>query len=194
MMQTAADRDLRISYLDHFNVPVRDMNVARKFYTEVLGGVVVHEASWYLVPDRSGNGSSPGAHLDIKLFRGNGILQPYYQPWGQPSLHQVHPHGAFRAASPEAFGALIRRLSEHQIPHLLLSEEPTDASGRASASAFLRDPDMNQIEVSCTGYALQEDASAGEFDPTLQYYRWADWRAQVPYGGPPEQLLERGRG
>ena len=42
--KSAADRDLRFLRLDHFTVPVRDLNVAREFYCGVLGGAVVAEA------------------------------------------------------------------------------------------------------------------------------------------------------
>ena len=34
--KSAADRDLRLHNLDHFNVPVRDLNVARKFFSGIL--------------------------------------------------------------------------------------------------------------------------------------------------------------
>ena len=44
--RSAADRDLRLLRLDHFNVPVRDLEVARKFYCEVLGGFVVGFLIW----------------------------------------------------------------------------------------------------------------------------------------------------
>src|SRR5437763_12571209 len=83
--RSAADRDLRLLRLDHFNVPVRDLEVARKFYCEVLGGFVVAEPEW----DRHRSGRSVGAHLDFQLFNGDGHLNVFWQPWGQPAPDQL---------------------------------------------------------------------------------------------------------
>src|SRR5881296_836011 len=71
--KSAAERDLRLLRLDHFNVPVRDLEVARKFYCEVLGGEVVIEATWLGHNARRVR----GAHLDIQLFEGEANLNAY---------------------------------------------------------------------------------------------------------------------
>ena len=45
-LKSATERNLRLQELDHFTVPIRDFNVARKFYSEVLGGIVTQEPVW----------------------------------------------------------------------------------------------------------------------------------------------------
>ena len=44
---------------------------------------------------------------------------------------------------------------------------------------------MNQLELHCESYPFRAGIQVGTFDPTVQYYRWADWRAAVSEGGAP---------
>src|SRR5438093_12411495 len=99
--KSAADRDLRLHNLDHFNVPVRDLNVARKFYCEVLGGVVVYETDW----SRHEAGRGMGAHLDFNGSDDPGCLIAYWQAWGQPGPAHVFRHRASRATDTATIDA-----------------------------------------------------------------------------------------
>src|SRR5687767_2290893 len=101
--RSAADRDLRLINLDHFNVPVRDLNVARKFYCDVLGGLVIAEPDWR---GHTG-GRVRGAHLDVQLFNDYGHINAYWQPWGQPAPDQMFPHRAFRVPSAAKLDELM---------------------------------------------------------------------------------------
>ena len=114
---SAADRDLRLRCLDHFTVPVRDFNVGRKFYCEVLGGVVTQEPDW----EPFHRGRTFGAHMGIQLFEEDGHLVLYWQPWGQPAADQMHPHRAFTVESAERLDAMARKLAQ--------ADERTEDSG-----------------------------------------------------------------
>lgn len=179
--KSAADRDLRLLRLDHFTVPVRDVHVARKFYGEVLGGVVRQEATW----DRHNTGLAIGAHVDIFLFEGAAHLVCFWQPWGQPAPDQMFPHKAFRVAEPAKIDEITARLDAARVPHVLVTPSEATDGTLVPVSLYFRDPDQNQLELWCGAYPYRDQIHVGTFDPTVQYYRWADWRALVPEGGAP---------
>jgi catechol 2,3-dioxygenase-like lactoylglutathione lyase family enzyme len=179
--RTAADRDLRLLRLDHFTAPVRDLNVARKFYCEVLGGVVKQEPTW----DRHNSGLAVGAHIDIQLFDGDGYIIGYWQPWGQPAPDQMFPHKAFRVADPWRIDDMMARLNAVRVPYVLVTSNEATDGAPVPISLYFRDPDGNQLELCCGAYPFRPGIHVGPFDPTQQYYRWADWRALVPDGGAP---------
>jgi len=177
--KSAADRDLRLHNLDHFNVPVRDLEVARKFYCEVLGGAVVYEPNW----SRHEAGRAMGAHLDFKVFDDPGCLIAYWQPFGQPGPDHVFPHRAFRAKDATKLDEHIERLRSAKVPFVTVAGREAKPGEQVPVSIFFRDPDGNQLELRCESYPYAPDMEGGTFDPTVQGYRWADWRAKVGEGG-----------
>ena len=179
--RSAAERDLRLLHLDHFNVPVRDLNVARRFYCDVLGGDVVMEPNW--LPHQGGR--YRGAHLDVQLFDGEGHINAYWQPWGQPAPDQLFPHRAFRVSSAAKLDELIGRLESARVPHILATRQEARDRSPVPVSLYVRDPDGNQLELRCPAYPFHPAIRVGSFEPSLQYYPWIDWREAVAEGGSP---------
>jgi catechol 2,3-dioxygenase-like lactoylglutathione lyase family enzyme len=180
--RSAAERDLRLLHLDHFNVPVRDLEVARRFYCEVLGGEVVVEAIWL----GHNQGRVRGAHLDIQLFPGEANLNAFWQPWGFPATDQVFPHRAFRVADAAKLDELLARLERAGVPTVLVTKKQAKEGEQVPVSLYFHDPDGNQLELRCEAYPYSRDMQVGAFDPGAQYYPWREWRALVPDGGAPE--------
>jgi len=179
--QSASQRGLVIQRLDHFTVPVRDFNVSKKFYLELLGGEVTYQPDWepFLA------GRSTGAHMNIKLFREDGHLVLYWQPWGQPGPDQVHPHRAFTVDGVEQFDEVLHRLDNAEVPYVLVSAKEAPQGEPLRTSAYFRDPDGNQLEVVCAAYPFKPGISIGRFEPSAQGYPWGEWRRMVPDGGAP---------
>jgi len=179
--RSAADRDLRLLHLDHFNVPVRDLNVARRFYCDVLGGLVIQEPNWR--PHDVGR--YRGAHLDIQLFNDEGHINAYWQPWGQPGPDQLFPHRAFRVPTAAKLDEMISRLKAARVPFVLATRQEAREGTPVPVSLYFRDPDGNQLELHCDAYPIRSEIAMNVFDPTVQYYPWRDWRAAVSEGGAP---------
>jgi catechol 2,3-dioxygenase-like lactoylglutathione lyase family enzyme len=180
--RSAAERDLRLLHLDHFNVPVRDLNVARKFYCEILGGVVIMEPSWR----RHETGRARGAHLDIQLFDGEGHVNAYWQPWGQPAPDQLFPHRAFRVGSATKLDEIMGRLRREGVPHVLAARQGAPLGTPVPVALYFRDPDGNQLELRCEAYPFGPGIHLGAFEPSQQYFPWTEWRARVTDGGAPQ--------
>lgn len=181
--RSAAERDLRLLNLDHFNVPVRDLEVARRFYCDVLGGIAIMEPNWR----RHEAGRVRGAHLDVQLFNDEGHINAYWQPWGQPLPDQVFPHRAFRLLTPTKLDEMIERLTAAGVPCILTSREEAAEGTLVPVSLYFRDPDGNQLELRCDAYPFRPGVQVGVFDPTLQYYRWRDWAETAAAGGAPDR-------
>jgi catechol 2,3-dioxygenase-like lactoylglutathione lyase family enzyme len=179
--KSAAERDLRLLHLDHFNVPVRDLNVARKFYCDILGGAVIMEPVWR--PNEGGR--NRGAHLDVQLFDGEGHVNAYWQPWGQPGPDQVFPHRAFRVNSAAKLDEMMSRMENARVPYILSTRERVAEGAPVPASLYVRDPDGNQLELRCEAYPFRPGIQVGAFEPSQQYYPWSDWRTTAADGGVP---------
>jgi catechol 2,3-dioxygenase-like lactoylglutathione lyase family enzyme len=177
--KSAADRDLRLHRLDHFTMPIRDFNVATKFYSEILGGVVTLGPVWEGPPGRP----NAGAHAAVQVFDQDGHMVLYLQPWGQPAPDQLHPHRAFRIKSVELLDALMKRLQNAEVPYVAVAPLAAKPGEPVCLRVYFKDPDGNQLEVSCPEYPFRADLHVGTFNPMMLSYSWQKWRDMVPDGG-----------
>jgi hypothetical protein len=121
----------------------------------------------------------------VQLFAGEGHVNAYWQPWGQPQPDQLFPHRAFRVATAARLDEIIGRLGEARVPHVLATREPAADGAEVAVALYVRDPDGNQLELRCERYPFRHGIQVGAFEPSQQYYPWTEWRARVAEGGSP---------
>ncbi len=140
----------RLACLDHVTIPVLDLDVARRFYCEVLG------AAYFMTVDdetfkKHGRPPAPnggeGAH-HVSLFLGGVTrIDLFKQREGQPRPAAGHPHFAFRV-SPRAMMKWKRRLEAHHVP----TDGPLQLGPPGQASLYFNDPSGNHLEIVTMGF------------------------------------------
>ena len=118
----------RFSGLSHVSLACRDLAESKRFYSEVLGGELVHEI--------------PG-FVEYRIADVIFGLSEQNQGWTAPD-HE-YPHYAFYLDGPN-FDRMIHWLDQHGVPNHPYRRDPT-------ALVYFRDPSGNLFELYCdTGY------------------------------------------
>jgi catechol 2,3-dioxygenase-like lactoylglutathione lyase family enzyme len=156
----------RLRGLDHVTIPVHDLDVARRFYCDVLGAahlMTIDEAALKrLSRPPAANGGDGVYHVSVLLGAAT-RLDLFLQAQGQPALMQAHPHYAFRVAP----GEMLRwkeRLEANGVP----TEGPLQLGPPGQASLYFNDPSGNHLEVTCFGFARPIPIRA----PTMTALAW----------------------
>jgi catechol 2,3-dioxygenase-like lactoylglutathione lyase family enzyme len=141
----------RLRLLDHVTIPVKDLDVSRSFYCDVLG------AAYMMTIDAAAlekfgrppaeNGGDGTYHVSV-LLGGSTRVDLFLQNSGQPMLTQGHPHFAFRVRP----GDLLKwkaRLEGSGVP----TEGPLQLGPPGQASLYFNDPSGNHLEITCLGFS-----------------------------------------
>jgi catechol 2,3-dioxygenase-like lactoylglutathione lyase family enzyme len=113
----------------HFTIPVKNLDRAEKFYTELLGFEKVGRTD-RIVFLRAG-----GSDFFNLTYSENPITL------NAGSRHEIH--SAFKVA-PETYEATIKRLPEKGVE--IFKEEDRQSGVFVGRSAYIRDPDGNVLE------------------------------------------------
>jgi catechol 2,3-dioxygenase-like lactoylglutathione lyase family enzyme len=171
--KSAKDVGLTIEGVNHFTLPVRNHDKARKFYVEILGAEVRREADWASVKA----GRSRSTAMAVRMCEGV-ELDLFWQPFGAGAPDQEHPHHAFYVQLPEELDAFRARLEATGVPTFLVTrqQEPAPKPGDpCSVELYFNDPDGNHLEIDCRNYPFRPDIHVGPFDPWLTEYSWRHW-------------------
>jgi catechol 2,3-dioxygenase-like lactoylglutathione lyase family enzyme len=140
----------RLYTLDHITIPVHDLDLARRFYCDVLGGqyaMTIDEAALRRfgrpIPENGGEGMY---HVSVYMG-GDTRVDLFLQSKGQPEPALGHPHYAFRVR-PGDMLEWKARLESRGIP----TEGPLQLGFPGQASLYFNDPSGNHLEVTCTGF------------------------------------------
>jgi catechol 2,3-dioxygenase-like lactoylglutathione lyase family enzyme len=129
----AHERSPRPHFIDlaHVSVPVRDLDEARRFYTEVLGGRLILNI--------------PGDFVEVII--GTTIFGMSAKNGRAPAPGAEFPHVALSIASDQ-FLPMKRWLEDHGVTtHELWTRNRTEAL------MYFKDPSGNLFEIYCTNYA-----------------------------------------
>jgi len=167
----AEELGLTIEGVNHFTIPVRDHDKARKFWVELLGGVVRREPDWESV--RKGRSNSTA--MAVRMCEGM-ELDLFYQPFGQGEPDQAYPHNAFWVQAPQELDEFRTRLEGTGVPTVLMTRQVDPAPGQpCTVELHFRDPDGNPVEIACRNYPFREGVHVGPFDRWQIAYLWRDW-------------------
>jgi catechol 2,3-dioxygenase-like lactoylglutathione lyase family enzyme len=145
---------VQISGIDHLTLPVHDLDLAERFYTQVLGAEVVFRT------DRSR--SMPFIAIAI----GNSpLIDLFQQPWGQPAANQPNPHLAF-AVRGEDLLELKQWLIAHQIP----VAGPIRFGPPGHGSLYFQDPFGNHLELCAMDFT--GDVNLEPYEMEKLSYQW----------------------
>jgi catechol 2,3-dioxygenase-like lactoylglutathione lyase family enzyme len=141
----------RIGALDHVTIAVRDLDVARKFFCDVLGAehfmTIDDEAFKRFGRPPAPNGGEGAHHVSVYLG-GSTRIDLFLQQTGQPAVAQGHPHYAFEVPARHLL-KWKARLASHGIP----TEGPLQLGPPGQASLYFNDPFGNHLELMCLGFS-----------------------------------------
>ena len=120
---------LKVEGVLHFTIPVKNLDRAEKFYTEVLGFTKVGRSD-RIVFLRAGN----------DFFNLTYSKNPITLNAGD--RHEIH--SAFRV-TPQAYDEALRLLPENGVE--IFKQEDRRSGVFVGRSAYIRDPDSNVIEL-----------------------------------------------
>lgn len=146
----------RVRGLDHITIPVRDLEVAERFYVGLLGAELVlrvdeaflSRAGGPLPPERRADLSGPNSplHLGVQLGAGPRI-DLFLNPGWTPAPLYPHPHWAFGVATADLL-PLQARLHQAGVP----TDGPRRLGPPGQASVYFKDPFGNLLEFMTTGF------------------------------------------
>jgi catechol 2,3-dioxygenase-like lactoylglutathione lyase family enzyme len=141
----------RLGALDHITIPVHDLEVARRFYCEVLGAAylmrVDDETFRRFGRPPAANGGEGSHHISVCLG-GRTRVDLFLQRSGQPARNAGHPHYAFEVP-PRDLLKWQAALASKGIP----TEGPLQLGPPGQASLYFNDPFGNHLELECLGFS-----------------------------------------
>lgn len=149
----------RITEFHHLTLPVKDLAVAERFYTEVLGAEVVRRMGTHFSIQFGG-----GPRIDI--FQQSEMLPP----------DADHPKYAF-TISPDDLLEIAAVLDTHGVGY----DGPVHQGPPGAAQIYLDDPSGNHLQLVCQGYPEWESLKVGYDRSKLRY----DWPRDAAPGGTP---------
>ena len=141
----------RLRGLEHLTIPVTDLDEARRFYCDVLGGALLMTVDDDTLrkfgrPPAPDNGE--GSHHISVYLGGMTRVDLFLQHAGQPSVAIGHPHYAFAVPARE-LPFWQRRLANEGVP----MDGPLQLGPPGHASIYFNDPFGNHLEFTCMGYS-----------------------------------------
>lgn len=151
----AGVRQPRFTGVSHLSIPCRDLAESKVFYSQVMGGELVHEIPGFV-------------EYRLKSI----IIGLSEQPGGWTGLDDEYPHYAFYIDGTN-FELMTKRLDRCGVPHYPYRRDRT-------ALDYFRDPSGNLFELYCdTGYegleslALAPRRGGKPIDFHSLNYRWS---------------------
>ena len=156
-----------------FTLPVRKLDKAEQFYTEVLGAEVIER-------DISEVAGKVQPALRVQLCPGI-ELSLVQQDHGFLPIDGAHPHYAFTVPGSEV-DQWIDHLDEWGVPSALVCRHfPRVEEGQpCTIELYFFDPDGNHLELDAREYRMNEKVWMGTYNHWKQYYSYDQWPPGAP--------------
>lgn len=168
--ETLTAGGLRLDSLSHIALPVRNLDRAELFYTQVLGAKFVSRLDVEQMPPIRNYES----RLDVRW--GPVDLLLYKQPFGEPTIEQAHPHYAFNTK-----GWMVDKWVDHfaswGVPSVIVCRQhgKVGMGDKCSIELYFLDPDGNPLEMDSNDYTFSERVVWAPYDHYPLVYEGSIW-------------------
>jgi catechol 2,3-dioxygenase-like lactoylglutathione lyase family enzyme len=142
--------------IDHLTLPVHNLDLAERFYTQVLGAKVTYRTER----------SRPMPFIAIAIGNSPSI-DLFLQPWGQPAVNQPNPHLAFTVRGEDLLDLKQQLIAQH-IP----VAGPIRFGPPGHGSLYFQDPSGNHLELCARDFA--GEVNLEPYDMEKLSYQWQD--------------------
>lgn len=168
MAETATHPAGELQGVHRFTLPVRKVDKAEMFYTDVLGAEVIDREAVEV-------GGKEQPALRVQLCPGI-QLSLVQQDHGFIPVDGAHPHYAFTVEGAEV-DTWIQHLDEWGVPNALVCRHfPRVENGTPTTiELYFFDPDGNHLELDARGYPMSDRVWMGTYNHWTQSYRYDQW-------------------
>jgi catechol 2,3-dioxygenase-like lactoylglutathione lyase family enzyme len=171
---------LKLGKVDHFTIPVHDLERAREFYCNVLGAAYlmrVDDETFRRFGRPPAPNGGEGAHHVSVFMSDSTRIDLFLQSRGAGAPELGHPHYAFTVA-PRNLLKWKRRLAGAGIP----IDGPLQLGPPGQASLYFNDPFGNHLELTSLGFTGEVENRPPEMSKIV-------WTSQTAAG---QNLLAAG--
>lgn len=164
---------LKLGKVDHFTIPVHDLERARAFYCDVLGAAYlmrVDDETFRRFGRPLAPNGGEGAHHVSVFMNGSTRIDLFLQSRGGGAPDLGHPHYAFTLAARDLM-KWKRRLAAAGIP----LEGPLQLGPPGQASLYFNDSFGNHLELASLGFTGEVEIRPPEMSKIV-------WTSQTAVG------------
>ena len=159
---------LDLEGVDRFTFPVRDLEKAERFYTQVLGGEVVQrEFTEIGLHEQLAIRVRLASHVDVCL-----VEQRY--GWNPPDT--ANPHWGFAIPGADV-DTWIDHLADWAVPsaQVVRGSDPQEPGETTRVEVHFFDPDGNHLELVAWDYLINDKVWPGRYNYWDLVYRHDTW-------------------
>ncbi|MBM2810935.1 MAG: Glutathione transferase [Chloroflexi bacterium] len=157
-----------LANVNRFTIPVRKLDKAETFYTQVLGAEVIDRAAVEV-------GMHGQKAIRVQLCEGI-ELSLVQQNHGFIPIDGSHPHYAFTVSGADV-ESWMDHFDEWGVPYALVCRDFPRAENGAPVriEMYFFDPDGNHLEIDARGYPMSDKVWMGTYNHWSQFYQHDEW-------------------
>jgi len=164
----SVDHVLDLERVHRFTLPVRSLEKAHLFYTQVLGGDVLDPSAVEL-----GEWETPAVR--VQMCPGVEVVL-VEQGYGWLPIDSTNPHWGFEIPGAD-MDTWVEHLEEWRVPSAIVfrDNDIVELGQPTRAELHFLDPDGNQLELVAWDYPMNDRANRGRYEAWPLWYSWGTW-------------------